>query len=365
MSFRMGQDLNFETRAAITVYEVTHGARYPGGYALNAPGLGHINRKGLTPVGEAFLREAMRQGFILDVDHMSTHCTNAALALAEGSGYPVVASHCAFRDQSLEPHETSIKGKRAHEGMKTREQARRILELGGMLAPITNQHELKDFPGSSVANDCARSSKTWAQSYQYAVSLLREVGRGGVAMGTDFNGLNQQPGPRYGPHAAHGLVDDTLRVKRRRQQQIAQLNAPPALHGQHVPHGRALRALAGRLARVRLQHRWPRPHRARAGPHPGPRPRGHEGRAARSALLLGRGLPAHVGSLRGTGRGARGRGAAGRLHPPALLIPSGQPPAGPTRGSAPVAVRQPLPLECGPLRPPFFTEGKSRLHSKS
>ncbi|OJH40673.1 membrane dipeptidase [Cystobacter ferrugineus] len=227
VSFRMGHDLGFETRAAITVYEVMHGARYPGGYALNAPGLGHINRMGLTPVGEAFLREAMRQGFILDVDHMSTHCTNAALALAEGSGYPVVASHCAFRDQALEPHETSIKGKRAHEGMKTREQARRILELGGMLAPITNQHELKDFPGSSVANDCARSSKTWAQSYQYAVSLLREVGRGGVAMGTDFNGLNQQPGPRYGPHAAHGLVDDTLRVKRRRQQQINQLNAPP------------------------------------------------------------------------------------------------------------------------------------------
>lgn len=226
VGFRMGQDLDFQTRAAITVYEVMHGARYPGGYALNAPGLGHINRLGLTPTGAAFLREAMRQGFILDVDHMSEHCLHEALTLAEGTGYPVVSSHCSFREQALDARETSRKGKRAHEGMKTREQARRILGLGGMLAPITNQHELKDFPQSSVPNDCARSSKTWAQSYQYAVSLLREVGRGGVALGTDFNGLNEQPGPRYGPHAAHGLVGDAQRVKRRPVQQRAQLDAP-------------------------------------------------------------------------------------------------------------------------------------------
>ena len=101
------------------------------------------------------------------------------------------------------------------------------LQLGGLLGPITNQYELKDFPGGTVDNDCARSSKTWAQSYQYALSLLREVGSGGVAMGTDFNGLNQQPGPRYGPQAAAGLKDDTLREKRRPVQQRLQRDKPP------------------------------------------------------------------------------------------------------------------------------------------
>jgi microsomal dipeptidase-like Zn-dependent dipeptidase len=226
VSFRFGEDLDFQTRSAVMYYELKYRTRYPRGYALNAPGQGHVNRLGLTPTGAAFLQEAMRQGFILDVDHMSERCTDAALTLAEQARYPVCSSHCTFREQALEPHETSVKAKRSHEAMKTREQARRILALGGMLAPITNQLELKDFPGSTVENDCARSSKTWAQSYQYAVSVLNEVGRGGVALGSDFNGLNQQPGPRYGPNAAYGLKDDERRQKRRPVHQRRQLMRP-------------------------------------------------------------------------------------------------------------------------------------------
>ena len=225
VSFRLGQDLDTQTKASIIFYELTQRAHYPHGYSLNAPGQGHVNRLGLTTTGKAFLREAMRQGFILDVEHMSQHCTDDVLSLAEQARYPVVASHCAFRDQALATEETSIKAKRATEYMKTREQARRILALGGLLAPITNQHEVKDFPGSTVANDCARSSKTWAQSYQYALSVLREAGAGGVAVGTDFNGLNQQPGPRYGPQAAYGLKDDSLRIKRRAVQQKQQTSS--------------------------------------------------------------------------------------------------------------------------------------------
>ncbi|HYI00754.1 membrane dipeptidase [Hyalangium sp.] len=227
LSFRLGQDLDTQTKAAIIFYEVTQRAHYPKGYSLNAPGKGHANQLGLTATGKSFLNAAMRQGFILDVEHMSEHCTDDVLSLAEQSRYPVVASHCAFREQALAPEDTSIKAKRANEYMKTREQVRRILSLGGLLAPITNQHELKDFPGSTVPNDCARSSKTWAQSYQYALSLLREVGSGGVAVGTDFNGLNQQPGPRYGPNAAFGLHDDKRRAKRRPVQQQLQRNRPP------------------------------------------------------------------------------------------------------------------------------------------
>jgi microsomal dipeptidase-like Zn-dependent dipeptidase len=227
VSFRLGHNLDTQTKAAIAFYELMRRAHYPRNHALNAPGQGHVNRRGLTPVGEAFLREAMRQGFLLDLEHMSERCTDAVLSLAEQARYPIVSSHCSFREQALAPHETSLKSKCSNEYMKTREQARRILALGGLLAPITNQHELKDFPGSTVANDCARSSKTWAQSYQYALSLQREVGSGGVAIGTDFNGLNQQPGPRYGPNAAFGVKDDELRKKRRPVQQMLQRNHPP------------------------------------------------------------------------------------------------------------------------------------------
>lgn len=228
MAFRLGgQDADTQTKLAISYYELTHRVRYPTGYALNAPGQGHANQLGLTPTGEAFLRAAMHQGFILDVEHMSERCTDDVLALAEQAAYPVVASHCIFREQGFSAQETGRKDKRANEYMKTHEQARRILALGGLLAPITHQHELKDFPGSTVENDCAASSKTWAQSYQYALAALREVGAGGVAMGTDFNGLNKQPGPRYGPHAAWGLKDDALRFKRLPVQQMLQRNHPP------------------------------------------------------------------------------------------------------------------------------------------
>ena len=240
VTFRLGQELDIQTRASILFYELTHSTHYPHGYALNAPGQGHVNRLGLTSTGRAFLREAMRQGFILDVEHMSQHCTEDVLSLAEQARYPVVASHCSFRDQALSPSETSVKAKRANEYMKTREQARRILALGGLLAPITHQDEVKDFPGSTVPNDCARSSKTWAQAYQYASSVLREAGSGGVAVGTDFNGLNQQPGPRYGAEAAYGLKHDSMRNKRRAVQQMLQNQKPPlryegTMYGTQVP----------------------------------------------------------------------------------------------------------------------------------
>ncbi|HZH76231.1 MAG TPA: membrane dipeptidase [Archangium sp.] len=245
VGFRLGQDMGFETDAAVLAYEAMFKAHYPRqGYALNAPGQGHVNKLGLTPTGAAFLREAMRQGFILDVEHMSERCTDDVLTLAEQARYPLLASHCSFREQGLEPHETSLKVKCASEHMKTREQARRILALGGLLAPITNQLELKDFPGGTVPNDCARSSKTWAQSYQYALSLLREVGAGGVAMGTDFNGLNQQPGPRYGDQAASGLKGDKWREKRRpvhqkRQTEELRLRYEGGMYRTHVPFTRS------------------------------------------------------------------------------------------------------------------------------
>ncbi|PTL80628.1 membrane dipeptidase [Vitiosangium sp. GDMCC 1.1324] len=244
VGFRLGQDLDTQSKAAIVFYELTRRAHYPHGYALNAPGQGHVNKLGLTPMGEAFLRAAMRQGFILDVQHMSERCTHEVLTLAEQAGYPVVASHCSFREQGLGAQETSRKEKRASEYMTTRDHARRILALGGMLAPITHQRELQDLPGSTVENDCAGSSKTWAQSYQYALSVLREVGSGGVALGTDFNGLNEQPGPRYGPNAAHGLLNDALRIKRRpvqqkRQSEELKLKYTGTMHRTDVPFVKA------------------------------------------------------------------------------------------------------------------------------
>jgi hypothetical protein len=54
---------------------------------------------------------------------------------------------------------------------------------------------------SSVPNDAFNTSKSFAQSWLYAVSL---TGGRNIAIGTDFNGLAGAPGPRFGPAALPG-----------------------------------------------------------------------------------------------------------------------------------------------------------------
>lgn len=227
LAFRLGPGGRLlQEWAAIAYYGLKHWTRYPS-YRAPAGGHGHANARGLTPAGAHLLEEAMRRGFVLDVDHMSELTTDQALSLAEARDYPVVSSHSGFRELAPSPAHTKARHKHAHEGQKTREQARRILRLGGVLAPISNQgDELVAFPGASVPNDCARSSLTWAQAYLYAVALQREVGRGGVAVGTDFNGLAQQPGPRYGERAAFGLDGERGRELERKRQRAAQQARP-------------------------------------------------------------------------------------------------------------------------------------------
>ncbi len=168
---------------------------------------GHVNAMGLTDAGRTLLGAAMKRGFLIDVDHMSNRATESALAIAETNDYPVMSSHSSFRELGLSRQQTKVVGKLSHEGMKSLDQLERILELGGLVAPITNMHECRAAPGCPVPNDCARTSKTWAQSYWYATRALEDIGKGGVGIGTDFNGLNQQPGPRYGKNAAFGLKE--------------------------------------------------------------------------------------------------------------------------------------------------------------
>lgn len=168
------------------------------------------------------IREMMKRGIIIDVDHMSDKSRNATLDIAEQqgvptgeAGYPIVSSHASFREMRWRRGETSDREKLPFEGDLTNEQADRIVNLGGMLAPIANQHDIKgvsreslDPSWGAVPNDCAGSSKTWAQAYLYA---LAKTGGRGVAIGTDFDGFASEPGPRHGRYAAFGILEDVLR----------------------------------------------------------------------------------------------------------------------------------------------------------
>lgn len=167
--------------------------------------LGHVNQRGLTARGQRFLVGAMKKGLLIDVDHMSAATTDAAIALAKQHQYPVLSSHSAFRDLGYWRDELKDPYGWVHEGMKTKQQVDDILALGGLVAPITNQHRCKQH-GAHVPNTQHGTSRSWAQAFLYAVDRVTAAGKGGVALGTDFNGFAQQPGARF---VRGGPVDGT------------------------------------------------------------------------------------------------------------------------------------------------------------
>ena len=199
---------------------------------------GHANALGLNRYGHILLRELMKRGFIIDVDHMSEKSTDAALDLAEELDYPVICSHTWFRDllfsaqtefdpEKQEHYGTSDVHKVAHEAGKRGDQIERIGRLGGIVAPIVNQGDIaglrRGLPASAgkIAEPCAGSSTSLAQAYLYAVA---KMGGRGVALGSDINGAAGLPGPRFGTFAAFGAHNDAGRLPQRRSEIERQAN---------------------------------------------------------------------------------------------------------------------------------------------
>jgi microsomal dipeptidase-like Zn-dependent dipeptidase len=162
---------------------------------------GHINRLGLSPIGRTLVRRMMKRGMLIDIDHMSMHARDRVLGMAEDIEYPVVSSHSGFRELGrARPAGTgaSYRGVRS-EGMLERRAVSRIRALGGIVAPISRvgpignyaHPEHPDFPAVSAQD----TSHSWAHAYLYALEVMGD--QGGVAIGTDFNGLAQQPRGRF------------------------------------------------------------------------------------------------------------------------------------------------------------------------
>lgn len=202
VSFELGR------RPLLGVMRKLAGLRERRPYVQVGAGQGHANSKGLTELGKVFLREAMKRGLIIDIDHMSARAIDDALSVAKELRYPVISSHSSFRELGLTRAEAPDGAGLRHESMKTPEQVDAILSLGGVVAPITNQHRCRSH-GDTVANDCEGSSKTYAQAFLYAYDAIQKKGKGGLGFGTDFNGFAGQPGPRY----ASGGQPDSQRVR--------------------------------------------------------------------------------------------------------------------------------------------------------
>ena len=176
---------------------------------------GHVNIAGLTELGKFFVKAMMSKGMIIDVDHMSAASQNDLLEIAESlpGGYPVISSHTGFIDISNQD--------KLHEGNMKAEQVERIRNLGGMVACILNQGNWEDIntwrgSGQTVVEHMSGgTSETWAQAYLYAIEKMQG---GPVGFGTDFNGMINPTGPRFGPDKhpggtpRGGIAEPTNRV---------------------------------------------------------------------------------------------------------------------------------------------------------
>lgn len=148
----------------------------PGG----APGRskGHRNVRGLTLQGIAAIKQMMKRGMIVDIDHMSHHSAEKTLEIAEQFGYPIVSGHSGVRGYAGADAENS----------RTRKQLERISKLHGMFGL-----------GSDGVNRTA-----FANQYQNAMNIMgypnadpsKAVYRNGaISFGTDLNGLVKGPAP--------------------------------------------------------------------------------------------------------------------------------------------------------------------------
>jgi len=177
--------------------------------ATGAP-YGVRNALGLTPLGRYAINEMMNLGMMIDVDHMSQESftgPNGALTLATNrpGGYPLNSGHNGFRESGLE--------ERA-ENSRSASQMQQIRSLGGMMGvgwenakagSVTksfSEYASQSVSHSTVTNDSAGTSKTFAQGYLLA---LERLNGSHVAIGTDIDGFVVSPGPRFGPAGSFGL----------------------------------------------------------------------------------------------------------------------------------------------------------------
>ena len=158
------------------------------------------NNRGLTPLGDTLVTGMMDRGMMIDLDHMSKDTFDAVLAKAEQRAYSgVVAGHTTLLKV--------LGGQMRIEGALPDANVTRIGALGGLVSPIL-QHGPRataaqptgvvQLPNAPIANDCGNSSKTFAQGYLAAIRFLGGRSVAAVGLGSDFNGLAGEPGPRFG-----------------------------------------------------------------------------------------------------------------------------------------------------------------------
>ncbi len=235
----LGWTLTWGLLGSPNIQSVTSYAGSPVAYNY-AQGFGHINKRHFTSLtgpsctvygscggGAAVIEAIKAHGMILDLAHMgqigrmevlglgtsstiSPLAQNCDLSLPEcqATAYPAISSHAGLREMAPAPDFT---GGGRNEAALTAEMIARISAIGGIIGIGTTATDVKSaneaapgaWPaaqGQTVSNNCGGSSKTFAQSYLYA---LRRMGGKGITLGTDINGLEDRLNPRFGTQGCY------------------------------------------------------------------------------------------------------------------------------------------------------------------
>jgi microsomal dipeptidase-like Zn-dependent dipeptidase len=174
----------------------------------------HCNKLGLTPLGEFVVRQMIKRGLMVEVDHMSARSSDRAIELAEKSGYSGVISSHSWMD----PHKRS-----------------RVYRLGGFIEPITT------------------SPESFIEEWKELRAAADPRFHFGIGYGADTNGFHAQPGPRgldkpnpvtYPFQSLDGRITFDRQVS---GQRVYDVNTDGVAHyGLHPDWMQQLKLLAGR-----------------------------------------------------------------------------------------------------------------------
>lgn len=157
------------------------------------------NRFGLTAAGRTLVREMMRRGMLIDVDHMSDRAFWDTIAVVDAPetrfrvgwdtyAYPVVSGHLGMIGEAA--------GDKLHESNGTIQELRAIWSVGGTTnvigRPAEGPEDIVEPAPPLNPLDPATSSRAFAQHFLYASHVLTS----GVGIGSDMNGGMIEVGPR-------------------------------------------------------------------------------------------------------------------------------------------------------------------------